>query len=91
MATALLLGTMACIILHTLLLIVLIATPTFGDLIDLLEEPEDSYAASGKCFRSLVFVVSDTLPSCHCWPATEIVRCCEENCRTKSLITKGSQ
>ena len=55
MATSLLLGTVGCIILHTLLLIVLIATPTFGDLIDLLEEAEDSSAVNGKSVSEVLY------------------------------------
>uniref|UniRef100_A0A1X7UY16 Uncharacterized protein n=1 Tax=Amphimedon queenslandica TaxID=400682 RepID=A0A1X7UY16_AMPQE len=67
----------------------LLATPTFCDLIDLLRKLK-IYLLLVECFRSLVFVVLDTLPSCHYWPASDIVRCCKEGCRANSLITKVS-
>ena len=59
------LGIIPCITFHTLLLIIMIATPTFGDLIDLLEEAEDCSPASGKCLRSFVLLISVALPSRH--------------------------
>uniref|UniRef100_A0A1X7VX47 Uncharacterized protein n=1 Tax=Amphimedon queenslandica TaxID=400682 RepID=A0A1X7VX47_AMPQE len=46
---------MGCIILHTFLLIVLITTPTFADLIDLLEEAEDLSAAIGKSVSEVLY------------------------------------
>ena len=41
--------------LHTLLLIIMIATPKFGDLIDLLEEAEDCSPASGKSVSEVLY------------------------------------
>ena len=74
MATSLPLGIIPCITFHTLLLIIVIATPTFGDLIDLLEEAEDCSPARGKsCLRSWVLLISVALPSHHYWSAIEII------------------
>ena len=75
----------------TLLLIVLIATPTFGDHIDLLEEAEDSYAASRKSVSEDLYSLFQIRYPHVTVGRPQIVRCCEENCRTNSLITKGSQ
>lgn len=55
MATSLPLGIIPCITFHTLLLIIMIATPTFGDLIDLLEEAEDCSPASGKSVSEVLY------------------------------------
>jgi hypothetical protein len=57
MATAFLSGIIAGIKVDTLLFIVLIATPTFGDLIDLLEEAEECSAANGKSTSELLYTI----------------------------------